>query len=113
MARGGIAGIALRLVRGAGAGAVAGVVWWLVEVAANWALGGVLTRASALNILALDIAIGAAGGVLVGLVSGAASAPALALGMTVVFGFLRIFEPPGFLAEGAYLVLAAISAFLV
>jgi arylsulfatase A-like enzyme len=112
MARGGIAGIAMRLARGAAAGAAAGVVWWLVEVAANWALGGVLTRASALDILALDVAVGAAGGAIVGLLSGAASAPALALALTVVYGFLRIFEPPGLMAEATFLVLASITAFL-
>src|SRR6185503_3712627 len=112
MARGGIAGMATRLARGAGAAAAAGCIWWLVEVAANWALGGVLTRASALHILSLDVAAAAAGGAIVALVSGASSAPALALGMTVVYGFLRVFEPPGVMGEAAYLVAGALTAFL-
>jgi arylsulfatase A-like enzyme len=104
--------MATRLGRGVGAGAAAGVIWWLVEVAANWAFGGVLTRASALNILSLDVAAGAVGGAIVGLVSGAASAPSLALGMTVVYGFLRVFEPPRLMGEAAFLVVAAVAAFL-
>ena len=101
-----------RVARGAGAGLAAAIVWWVVEGAANWALGGTISPSAALTILELDIAFGAIGGALVGLVTGAASAPALALGLGIVYGFLRIYEPPGYRSELFFFALAPLGAFL-
>src|SRR5438128_10234476 len=83
------------LPRGIGLGLVAGGAWWLVEGAANWALGGTITPPAALTILGWDLLLGAAGGALLGLLLGsAARAPVLALGMTGIYGLLRVYEPP-------------------
>src|SRR3989475_992017 len=98
------------LPRGIGLGLVAGGVWWLVEGAANWALGGTITLPAALTILGWDLLLGAGGGALLGLLLGsAASAPALALGTTGIYGLLRVYEPPGMRAELLFAVLASLS----
>jgi len=104
--------VAQRLARGIAAGLAAGVVWWLVECVANWALGGTIDASAALVILGLDVAFGAVGGAIVALVSGAASAPALALALTVVYGALRVYEPPGMRAELLFLAIAPAAAFV-
>jgi len=101
------------LPRGIGLGLVAGGAWWLVEGAANWALGGTITLPAALTILGWDLLLGAAGGALLGLLLGsAAGAPVLALGMTGIYGLLRVYEPPGMRAELLFAVLAALSVLL-
>jgi hypothetical protein len=82
MGRGAIA----RLKCGLGAGLAAGIVWWLVEVVASWAFGGVMPTAAAAIILGADLALGAVGGAILALVTGASHPCALALGMTVVYG---------------------------
>ena len=98
---------------GIGLGLVAGGAWWLVEGAANWALGGTITLPAALTILGWDLLLGAGGGALLGLLLGsAASAPALALGTTGIYGLLRVYEPPGMRAELLFAVLAALSVLL-
>src|SRR5436309_5324796 len=107
-----IAVLGQRLARGIAAGLAAGVVWWVVECAANWALGGTLDGRAALVILGLDLAVAATGGALVGLALGAASGPALALALTVVYGLVRVYEPPGLRAELLFLVLAPAAAVL-
>jgi arylsulfatase A-like enzyme len=104
--------VAERLARGLAAGLAAGAAWWLVEGAANWAFGGTIDGHAAAVMLGIDLGLGAAGGALVALVSGAASAPALALGLVVVFGALRVYEPPGMRAELLFLVLAPVGAWL-
>src|SRR5439155_596353 len=48
------------LPRGIGLGLVAGGAWWLVEGAANWALGGTITLPAALTILGWDLLLGVA-----------------------------------------------------
>src|SRR5262245_35420992 len=106
------AGVAERLVRGVGAGLAAGVAWWIVEGAANWALGGTIDARAAATILGLDLALGAAGGALVGLAIGGAGSAALALSLTAVWGFARVYERPGMLAEAMFVVLAVIGVFL-
>jgi arylsulfatase A-like enzyme len=105
-------GVIARLTRGLGAGLAAGIVWWLVEVVASWAFGGVMPRPAAAIILGADLALGAVGGVILALVTGASRPCALALGMTVVYGFLRVFEPTGFRAELLFAVLAPAAALL-
>jgi arylsulfatase A-like enzyme len=102
---------AQRALRGAGAGLAAAALWWVVEGSANWALGGTITLPAALTILELDLAFGFIGGVLVG-VLGAATAPALALGITAVYGFVRVYEPPGIRSELLFAVLAPLGAFV-
>ncbi|HJQ85331.1 MAG TPA: sulfatase [Candidatus Binatia bacterium] len=97
--------LAGRLARGAGAGLAAGVVWWLVECAANWALGGTLSSEAAGTILGLDLLFGGAAGAVVGLL-GVRSANGLALGLTAAYGFLRVYEPPGLRSELLFLALA-------
>src|SRR5262250_1171727 len=98
--------------RGVVAGLVAGVVWWGVEWAAGWALGGTVSASALRTILALDLACGAAGGAIVGLVTGGRNAAVLALGLTAVYGFLRVYEPPGMAAEALFVVLAVAAGFV-
>jgi arylsulfatase A-like enzyme len=86
-------------------------VWWAVEVAANWAFGGVIPARAVLIMLGLDLAFAGVAGLLLGAMLGVVgwgrNVVALALGMTAVFGFIRIYEPPGWRAEALFLVLAA------
>jgi len=101
---------------GIAAGLVAGTGWWAVESVTNWALGGVVPGSVALTILELDLAVAGIAGLLLGVlltfVPGGASAPALALGLTMAYGLIRIFEPPGMGSEAVFLVLAAVSVVL-
>ena len=96
------------LARGTSAGLGAGALWWATEWAANWAMGGTPSAWALGAILGLDLAVGVVGGVLLGLLTGATSIPVLALGLTAVFGFLRIFEPPGVRSELLYFALAPV-----
>jgi hypothetical protein len=84
----------------------------MVECAANWALGGTLDARAVLVLLELELAFGAAGGALVALLTGVASAPALVLALSVVYGFLRVYEPPGVRAELLYALVAPAAAVL-
>ncbi len=106
--RGALAGLA--------AGVVAGVVWWVIETLANWALGGVVSGEVARLILGLDLAVAGAAGLVLGIVltfvPGGASAAALALGLTMTYGLIRIFEPPGMGSEAVFVLLATLSAAL-
>ena len=98
------------------AGVAAGAAWWIVESTANWAFGGVVTGAVARMILGLDVLVAGSAGLALGValtfVPGGASAPALALGLAMVYGLIRIFEPPGMGAEALFVVCAIASAAL-
>ncbi|MCC6767258.1 MAG: sulfatase [Deltaproteobacteria bacterium] len=106
-------GIGAGIVRGLGAGLAAGIVWWLVEQAVNYAFGGVIPLRQALIVLALDLVIAGAGGLVVGAVLGAlgrGDVAAYALGVTIVYGLLRVYEPPGLLAEAMFVVVGTLAA---
>lgn len=109
-------GIASSVMRGLLAGLGAGVVWWLVELAVNWAFGGVIPLEEALTVLGLDCAIGGVAGLVVGAVIGALgrgdNVVAYALGMTVVYGLLRVYEPPSVFGEGLFVLVGAACAAL-
>ncbi len=100
--------------RGLVAGLAAGTIWWLVELAVNWAFGGVIPLRQAMTVLGLDLAVGGLGGLLVGAVLGLAghggNVAAYALGLTVVYGLIRAYEPPGLRAEALYVVAGALGA---
>ncbi len=102
--------------RGALGGVVAGAVWWAVEWGVNWTFGGVIPPEDAPMLLAIDCALGAAGGLLIGLglglAFGAARPVPLAMGLVLVYGFLRIYAPPGFAGEAAFLAAGLVSATL-
>ena len=102
------------LVRGIAAGLAGGMIWWLVELAVNWAFGGVIPRPQAMVILGLDLAIGGVGGLAVGAVLGligrGSSAAAYALGVTVVYGLIRVYEAPGLIGEGSFVVVGSVCA---
>lgn len=102
--------VALGLVAGVGGGAI----WWLVEIGVNWALGGVVPWDAALTFLELDLAAGAVGGLIVGLVlamtRSAATGASFALGLSVVYGLLRLWEPPGFFAEALFVLAGSVAA---
>jgi arylsulfatase A-like enzyme len=109
-------GIGSSVMRGLLAGLGAGVVWWLVELAVNWAFGGVIPLEEALTVLGLDLAIAGVAGLVVGAVIGALgrgdNVVAYALGMTVVYGLLRVYEPPSILGEGLFVLVGAACAAL-
>jgi len=102
------------LLAGIAGGLAAGAAWWVVESLTNWALGGVVPGNVALMILELDLLVAGIAGLLLGIVltfmPGGASAPALALGLTMAYGLIRIFEPPGMGSEAVFVALAAVSA---
>lgn len=104
-------GIGTSVMRGLVAGLGAGVVWWLVELAVNWAFGGVIPLEESLTVLGLDLAIGGVSGLVVGAVIGALgrgdNVVAYALGMTVVYGLLRVYEPPSVFGEGLFVLIGA------
>jgi arylsulfatase A-like enzyme len=86
----------------------------VVELTVNWAFGGVIPRPQAMVVLGLDLAIGGVGGLVVGAVLGFLGrgdrAAAYALGMTVVYGLIRVYEPPGLFGEGLFVVMGSICA---
>ena len=91
-------------VRGLAAGLAVGAVWWVIEATLNWAAGGLVPGPVSLRIAGLDLAIGAIAGLGLGpLVGGGAP---LALALTAVYGFLRVYRPPGFGAEALFLAVA-------
>lgn len=102
------------IVRGLAAGLASGTIWWLVELTVNYAFGGVIPLHQALTVLALDLAIAGIGGLAVGVVLGLLGrgddVAAYALGMTVVYGLVRAYEPPGLKAEGLYVLTGALCA---
>jgi arylsulfatase A-like enzyme len=104
------------IARGLAAGLAGGTIWWLVELAVNWAFGGVIPLRQAGIVLALDLAIASAGGLIVGAVLGAIGRAddvvAYALGVTIVYGLLRVYEPPGLFGEGLFVLLGAVATVL-
>jgi len=112
----GTRGLGAGVARGVAAGVVAGASWWLVETALNWALGSVAPRHVLAQIAGLDVGVGAAGGLVLGIVLGAAGrrpGPALwALALTGVYGLMRVYAPPGMGSELALCAAAAVAAAL-
>jgi arylsulfatase A-like enzyme len=104
-------GFGATIVRGVAAGLASGTIWWLVELAVNWAFGGVIPLGQALTVLALDLVIAGLGGFVVGgvlaLLGRGSEVAAYALGLTVVYGLIRAYEPPGMKAEALYVLVGA------
>src|SRR5439155_25602471 len=75
------------------------------EATLNWAAGGLVPGAVSLRIGALDLAVAGIAGLGLGAMVGG-GAP-LALALTAVYGFLRVYRPPGFGPEALFVVLAA------
>lgn len=108
-------GIGTHALSGLAAGLAAGATWWAVETAANWALGGYIPADLSAMMLGLDLGIGAVAGLALGVVlglAGLANAVTLALALTAVYGFLRVYEPPGFKAEALYAAAAGLAIVL-
>lgn len=109
-------GVARGALLGLAGGLAAGAAWWIVESTTNWALGGVMGGDVARTILALDLVVGGVSGLALGivlsLVAGGLGAPAMALGISMAYGLIRIFEPPGMGAEALFVVVATASAAL-
>ncbi|MEO6025327.1 MAG: sulfatase [Candidatus Binatia bacterium] len=107
-------GIAGGIGRGLLAGLASGTIWWLVEFAVNWTFGGVIPMRESLIVLALDLAVAGFGGLFVGAVVAALGrgdgVVAYALGMTVVFGLLRVYEPPSLFGEALFVVVGGLGA---
>ena len=93
------------MLRGCVAGLATGAVWWAVEATLNWTAGGLVPARVAAQVAGLDLAIGGVAGAGLGLVLG--GGVPLGLALAVVYGFLRVFQPPGLGGEALFLVLAA------
>jgi arylsulfatase A-like enzyme len=89
--------------RGLGAGLVAGAAWWSVETTFNWALGGVVPGRVLAELAVLDLVLGAVAGAVIGGLLRRREAGALALGLAVAFGLLRVYAPPGVGSEALFL----------
>lgn len=92
--------------RGLGVGLLAGTVWFVVEAVAAWAAGSVVPGRVALQIVALDLAVGGLAGAVLGALLPAERPMVLAVALVALYGFLRVYAPPGVLAEACYLALA-------
>src|SRR5689334_21470120 len=83
-------GFGTTIVRGVAAGLASGTIWWLVELAVNWACGGVIPLGQALTVLALDLVVAGIGGLVVGVVLAllgrGGNVAAYALGLTITYG---------------------------
>ena len=109
------------VIRGLGAGLVAGSLWWAVETAVDWAAGGFVPGRVLATIAGLDVALAAAIGVVAALALGirgrAVGGAVLALVLVAGHGFLRVYQPPGMGSEavfaGAWVVLGALALWLV
>ncbi|MCW5891719.1 MAG: sulfatase [bacterium] len=95
--------------RGAALGLVAGALWFTIEAVAGWAAGSFLPAGVIQKLALLDLGLGAAAGLLVGLALPGLRGGALALGIAAFYGLLRVYAPPGYGAEAVYVV-AAVAA---
>jgi arylsulfatase A-like enzyme len=93
--------------RGLCLGALAGVLWFALEAIGNWLGGGFVPSATLRAIAELDLVIGAVAGAVLGAVLPRGGL-ALGVALAMVYGFLRVFEPPGMGAEGVYVLVAAV-----
>ena len=91
--------------RGGAFGLVGGLLWIAIEAIASWAVGSAVARFVAVQIALLDLAVAVSTGLLVGLALPGASFWTLGMALVGVYGFLRIYAPPGVLAEGCYVLL--------
>lgn len=93
--------------RGLAAGLVAGSAWWGVEAAVNWAAGGLVPPKVAADLATLDLGIGALSGLGIGLIAPHASRTTWALGLSAIYGLMRVYAPPVSFGEAAFVVAAA------
>ena len=93
--------------RGIALGVVAGLVWAAVEAALAWWSGSFVARDVALRLLGLDVLVAGVAGLVCGAVAPAARRLAVAIVLVGVYGLLRVYAPPGFGAEAAYIALFA------
>jgi arylsulfatase A-like enzyme len=98
--------------RGVLAGVAAGLVWAVVEITLGWRAGSAIPGAVLRTVALLDLAFGAAAGLVVGAVVGLAGRAArggvLVVALTAAYGLLRVYEPPGLGSEALFV--AAIGA---
>jgi arylsulfatase A-like enzyme len=78
--------------RGFALGALAGAIWWIVELAVHRFAGSLIPQAVLLEMAGLDVAIAAGVGLVLGLFFAEADPATLALGITGAYGLMRV-EP--------------------
>jgi Sulfatase len=88
-----------------------GAVWWATEVVAHWAAGSLVSPRLLVDLACGDVAIAALTGLALAPVVGR-DAASVALGIAASFGLLRVYSPPGFLAEAVFVLTAGIAALL-
>lgn len=92
-------------------GVLMGVLWFGVETLAQWAAGSLVPTAVTLDLGRWTIGIAAVAGLVFGTVLRERQVAA-AFAVAVVFGLLRVYAPPGYLAEGVYVGLGAAATVL-
>jgi arylsulfatase A-like enzyme len=93
--------------RGLGLGALAGALWFTLEAIGNRLVGGFVPAPILSAVAQLDVGLGAAAGAVLGVLLPRGGLP-LGLALAMVYGFLRVFEPPGMGAEAVYVLVAAV-----
>lgn len=93
--------------RGAGLGLLGGALWFAVEAFAGWTAGSAIPLGILQKVAGLDLAIAGVAGALLGLVLPNAGGSVLALSLGAVYGFLRVYAPPGMGAEAVFVGVAA------
>jgi arylsulfatase A-like enzyme len=96
--------------RGLVAGLVGGAVWAGVEAALAWWSGSVVTRELGLVVAGLDVAVAAIATALLGAIVPAARWRTRALLLAGLYGLVRVFAPPGYGAEAAYVAVFSVAA---
>ena len=98
------------MVRGLATGMVAGLVWTAIEAALAWSSGSVVPRPVLLTLATANLAVAGVAGGLLGVLAPHAGRRVLALGLVGAYGLMRVYAPPGFGAEAAYVATFALVA---
>jgi arylsulfatase A-like enzyme len=97
--------------RGAGLGLLGGALWFAMEAFAGWSAGSAIPLGILQKIAGLDVAIAATAGCLLGFLLPNAGGSVLALALGAVYGFLRVYAPPGMGAEAVFVGVAIAAVF--
>jgi len=98
---------------GLATGVVGGLVWTAIEMLLGWGSGSVVPSAILRTIVIANVAVGAAAGVLTGLVAPQGGRRLTALVLVGAYGLMRVYAPPGMGAELLYVLTFGIVAAVV
>lgn len=98
-------------VNGLTLGVLMGALWFGVETLLQWAAGSLVPAAVTMDMGRWTLGIAAVAGALFGTVLRERRV-AVAFAVVMVFGLLRVYAPPGYVAEGVFLGLAVVATAL-